>query len=121
MSKSASFLVTGGLGFLGSALVRHLAGTGACVRVLDSLLPQSGGNPRNVAGANGKVDVQVEDVRNRDAVNRVVAGVDLVYHLAGPSGPDDSGTALYDELDIACLGTWHVLEAVRLHAPKTRV
>ena len=121
MTKPKTVLVTGGLGFLGSALVRRLAADGACVRVLDSLLPQSGGNPRNLTGITPKVDVQIEDVRNRDAVNRAVTGADLVFHLAGPANPDDQASALYDDLDIACLGTWHVLEAIRLHAPRARL
>ena len=114
-------LITGGLGFIGSTLARTLVARGAKVRVLDSLLPQSGGSLRNVDGIQRQLEIHVEDTRDRDMVYRAVEGCDLVFHLAGPSAPGVMQTDWYSELDIACLGTLHVLDAVRVQAPGARV
>jgi UDP-glucose 4-epimerase len=114
-------LVTGGLGFLGSALVAALVERGARARVLDSLLPQFGGSPRHLNGIAGRVEVVIEDTRNRDVVNASVEGVDAVFHLAGPAGPGASGGDYVTDLDVACLGTWHLLEALRVYAPRSRL
>jgi UDP-glucose 4-epimerase len=114
-------LITGGLGFIGSTLARSLLDRGAKVRVLDSLLPQSGGTLRNVDGIQRQLEIQVEDTRDRDMVYRAVDGCDLVFHLAGPSAPGVMQSDWYSELDIACLGTLHVLDAVRVRSPGARV
>lgn len=114
-------LVTGGLGFLGSALARALVAEGAHVRILDSLLPQGGGNPRRLNGLGAAVDVVVEDTRSRDIVNHVVAGCDLVFHCAGSDGVSAPTQDWYSEVDIACVGTLHVLDAARVYAPQAHV
>lgn len=116
-----SVLVTGGLGFIGAALATFLCRAGARVRVLDALLPQSGGSPRNLGDAASDIDVIIEDARSRDAVNRAVAGCDVVFHLAGPSSPGALPVDWYTEIDIACAATLHVLEATRLYAPEARL
>jgi UDP-glucose 4-epimerase len=114
-------LVTGGLGFVGSAVVRALTAAGAQVRVLDALLPQGGGSPRNVAGHVAPGNLILDDVRSRDAVDTAVRGVDAVFHLAGASGISALAPDWFTEIDTACLGTLHLLEAVRLRAPTARV
>jgi UDP-glucose 4-epimerase len=72
-------LVTGGAGFIGSNLVRCLAAAGDHVRVLDDL---STGSLDNLADTNGMADITIGDIRDQDALARVIAGVDVVYHLA---------------------------------------
>lgn len=114
-------LVTGGLGFVGNAVVRRLSAAGAAVRVLDSLLPTGGGSPRNLRGVAGDVDVIIDDTRSRDAVDRAVRGCDVVFHLAGHAGVSALAPDWYSEIDSACLGTLNVLEAVRVQAPTARV
>lgn len=114
-------LVTGGLGFLGSALVRALARAGATVRVLDSLLPQGGGSPRHLDGVGGNVTVTIEDTRSRDIVNHLVTGCDVVYHCAGHDGISALAMDWYSEMDVSCIGTLHVLDAARVYAPQAHV
>jgi UDP-glucose 4-epimerase len=114
-------LVTGGLGFVGSAVVRQLAAEGAAVRVLDSLLPLGGGSPRNLIGVREGVDVIIDDTRSRDAVDRAVRDCDVVFHLAGHAGFSALAPDWYSEIDSACLGTLNVLEAIRVHSPDTRM
>jgi nucleoside-diphosphate-sugar epimerase len=72
-------LVTGGAGFIGSSLVRSLAGDGHAVRVLDDF---STGRKENLDGVDGDLEVLEGDVRDPAAVARAVAGAELVYHLA---------------------------------------
>jgi UDP-glucose 4-epimerase len=72
-------LVTGGAGFIGSNLVRALAGAGDTVRVLDDF---STGRPENLDGVDGLVEVVEGDVRNQLQVRKAVVGTEVVYHLA---------------------------------------
>ncbi len=58
-------MITGGLGFIGSNLARALAELGADVLLVDSLIPDYGGNLFNIAGIEDRVRVNVADVRQR--------------------------------------------------------
>ncbi len=83
MSK---FLVTGGSGFIGSALVRGLLANGATrVAVVDNLLT---GKEENLAEIRGAVDLHKVDIRDYAGVRKAMEGVDCVYHEAAiPSVP----------------------------------
>jgi UDP-N-acetylglucosamine/UDP-N-acetyl-alpha-D-glucosaminouronate 4-epimerase len=72
-------LVTGGAGFIGSSLVRALAGDGHSVRVLDDL---STGRAGNLDGVAGDVELLEGDVRDPAAVAKAVDGAEVVHHLA---------------------------------------
>ena len=69
----AQFLVTGGSGFIGSHLCRKLLGEGHGVRVLDNL---SSGKRANLSDVAGDIDFHEADLRDEDAVQRAVKGVD---------------------------------------------
>ncbi|MDO8607347.1 MAG: SDR family NAD(P)-dependent oxidoreductase [Phaeospirillum sp.] len=76
----ARILVTGGAGFIGSALVRLLAAHGADVVVLDNLV---NGKRENLAGLDpARTRLAVADIRDDKAVEQLLDGVDVVYHLA---------------------------------------
>ena len=77
-------LVTGGAGFIGSAVVHALAAAGHDVRILDAGLPQAhlAGLPESVAG----VPVELGDVRDPVVVARALRGVDAVCHQAAKVG-----------------------------------
>ena len=72
-------LVTGGAGFIGSSLVRSLAGDGHTVRVLDDLSTR---RARNLDGVTGDVELLEGDVRDPATVAKAVAGAEVVHHLA---------------------------------------
>lgn len=73
-------LVTGGAGFIGSELVRQLATQGAQVIVVDNLV---NGRRENLAGLPAdRVHLAVVDVREGQRLAELLAGVDIVFHLA---------------------------------------
>ena len=82
----SEFVVTGGAGFIGSALVRGLVAQGASrVTVVDNLLT---GNDRNLAGVAGPVDFRRVDIRNYDELLPCMQGAEIVFHEAAiPSVP----------------------------------
>ena len=67
-------MITGGLGFIGSNLAHRLAALGADVLLVDSLIPDYGGNLFNIAGIEGQVTVNVADVRQSSTMNYLVQG-----------------------------------------------
>lgn len=114
-------LVTGGLGFIGSALTRRLASLGTQVEVLDSLVPTHGGLRFNLKGAGRRVRVHVGDACDAALVERLVKGADAVFHLAGQSSHLDSMEAPLGDLDRNCRASLTVLEACRKTVPAARV
>ncbi|HVU32750.1 MAG TPA: NAD-dependent epimerase/dehydratase family protein [Opitutaceae bacterium] len=114
-------LVTGGLGFIGSNLVRELLRLGARVTIVDNLAPAYGGNRHNLAGVASRVRVHVADLRDSPRLPRFVAGQDFLFNLAGQTSHMDSMTDPETDLDINCRAQLAILEACRLHNPAIRV
>ncbi len=68
-------LVTGGLGFIGANLAHRLVELGAHVTLVDSLIPEYGGNYQNIAGLDrDRVRVNIADVRDEYSMNYLVQG-----------------------------------------------
>lgn len=79
-------VITGGAGFIGSALVRALLQSGAArVTVIDNF---SSGKRENLAEVSGRVDVLEADIRDYESIAMAIAGAPVVFHLAAiPSVP----------------------------------
>lgn len=104
-------LITGGAGFIGSHLADELLRTGYEVRVLDNLTPQvHGPDQRRPEYLDPEVELQVGDVRDAAAVERALAGVDYVVHLAAAVGVGQSMYAIADYTSVNNLGTAVLLE-----------
>jgi UDP-glucose 4-epimerase len=114
-------LVTGGLGFIGSNLARELVALGAKVTVVDALIPEYGGNLRNLAGIASKVTVHRTDVREHAKLARLVRGQDFLFNLAGQTSHMDSMTDPETDLEINCRAQLALLEACRQHNPGVRI
>jgi len=101
-------LVTGGAGFIGSALVRALAAAGFDARVLDDL---SAGDPANLEGTGA--ELVRGDVRDLDLVVGAARGCDVVFHLAAGAGVVESMNDPLTNFDQNGRGTLTALEAAR--------
>jgi UDP-glucose 4-epimerase len=114
-------MITGGLGFIGSNLARQLVSLGARVLVIDSLIPEYGGNLFNIAGIEDRVRVNIADVRQQSTMNYLVRDNDVIFNLAGQVSHIDSMQDPYTDLEINCRSQLSLLEACRRHNPMVKV
>lgn len=114
-------MITGGLGFIGSNLARRLAEAGADVLIIDSLLPDYGGNLFNIAGFEGRVRVNIADVRQGSTMNYLVQDRDVIFNLAGQVSHIDSMRDPETDLEINCRSQLNLLEACRHHNPGAKL
>jgi UDP-glucose 4-epimerase len=119
--KGRSVLITGGMGFIGANLARVLVKLGARVTVVDAMIPEYGGNTRNLAGMETKVKVHRIDVREHAKVARLVRGQDFLFNLAGQTSHMDSMTDPETDLEINCRAQLALLEACRKNNPGVRI
>jgi UDP-glucose 4-epimerase len=106
-------MITGGLGFIGSNIARRLAELGADVLLMDSLIPDSGGNFFNIDGIADRVRVNIADVRQESTMNHLVRDREVIFNLAGQVSHIDSMQDPYTDLDINCRSQLSILEACR--------
>jgi nucleoside-diphosphate-sugar epimerase len=119
--RDSRVLITGGLGFIGSALARRLAGAGAQITLVDSLIPQYGGNLFNIAGIEDRVCVNISDVRDAHSMAYLVQGQDYLFNLAGQNSHLDSMVDPFSDLEINCHAQLSILEACREHNPGVKI
>lgn len=111
----ADVLVTGGLGFIGSALARRLVGLGAKITLVDSLIPEYGGNPFNIHDIRDRVTVDLTDVRDTAAMSALIKNRQFLFNLAGQTSHLDSMTDPLTDLNINAAAQLQILEACRQH------
>jgi len=119
--RGRAVMITGGLGFIGSNLARQLVDLGADVLLVDSLIPDYGGNLFNIDGIAGRVRVNVADIRQQSTMNYLVQGRDVIFSLAGQVSHIDSMRDPYTDLDINCRSQLTVLEACRNFNAKVKI
>jgi nucleoside-diphosphate-sugar epimerase len=119
-SKS-DVLVTGGLGFIGSALARRLVALEAKVTLIDSLIPEYGGNLFNIRDIEKRVTVHRTDVRDAAAMAELVRGRDFLFNLAGQTSHLDSMSDPLTDLEINTNAQLFILEACRSHNPAIKI
>ena len=114
-------LITGGLGFIGSNLAHRLVAEGAQVLLVDSLVPEYGGNLFNIEDIKDQVQVNVSDVRDAHSMRYLVQGQDYLFNLAGQTSHMDSMADPYTDLEINCRAQLSILEACRHHNPSIKI
>jgi UDP-glucose 4-epimerase len=116
-------LVTGGLGFIGSNLAIRLLELGAHVVVVDSLIPETGGNTFNIETVQDhpRLSVRTVDVRDVLAMERLVRDQAVIFNLAGQVSHIDSMQDPFTDLEINCRSQLALLEACRRNAPEAKV
>ncbi len=114
-------LITGGLGFIGSNLARRLADAGARLILVDSLIPDYGGNLYNLAGYTDRVTINIADVRDEHSMDYLVQGQDILFNLAGQTSHLDSMRDPYTDLEINVRSQLSILEACRKKNPAIKI
>lgn len=114
-------LITGGLGFIGSNLARKLVEMGAEVTLVDSLIPQYGGNLFNVDDFKEKVTINISDIRDKFSIAYLVKGKDYLFNLAGQTSHIDSMASPQTDLDINASAQISILEACRNTNPEIKL
>jgi len=114
-------MITGGVGFIGSNLAHRLVELGADVLLVDSLIPEYGGNLFNIRDIQDRLRLNIADVRQDSTMNYLVRHVDVIFNLAGQVSHIDSMRDPYTDLEINCRAQLSLLEACRRNNPKAKV
>ena len=116
--RGARALITGGLGLIGSAIARRLAALGADVLLLDSMIPEYGGNLANIAGIRDRVTVNIADIRGGYALRHLLHGQDFLSSTwRRRQVTSILMSAPEDDLAINCTAQLQLLEACRAVNP----
>jgi UDP-glucose 4-epimerase len=114
-------LITGGMGFIGSTLAMRLVAMGAEVTLVDSLIPEYGGNLFNINGIKDQVRVNISDVRDEHSMKYLVRDQDFLFNLAGQTSHLDSMQDPFTDLEINCRAQLSILETCRKHNPHIKI
>jgi CDP-paratose 2-epimerase len=117
-----SILITGGAGFIGVNSALHFAKRGWQVSILDNLSRK--GTEKNLAWINQStigIDFHQIDIRDFDSLRRVIERVkpDMLLHLAAQVAVTTSYVNPREDFEVNALGSFNILEAVRLYSPET--
>jgi UDP-glucose 4-epimerase len=115
--EGARVVITGGLGMIGSALARRLVALDAEVLIVDSMVPEYGGNLANIDSIRDRVVVNIGDIRGGYVLRYLLAGQDFLFNLAAQTSHLDSMTAPGEDLAINCAAQLQLLEACRAVNP----
>lgn len=119
--KDRKVLILGGLGFIGSNLAIRLIQEGASVTIIDSMLPDYGGNLTNIEPIKDVVKINYSDIRDTFSMDYLVRGVDVIYSMAGQTSHIESMTDPMTDLDINVRSQLSILESCRKHNPKVKI
>ena len=116
-----SILITGGAGFIGVHSARHFHELGFGVTVLDNLGRKGAAENLDWLKKTCPVNFVRADIRDRNAMERIVGEIqpDALLHLAAQVAVTTSVAQPRMDIETNALGTFNMLEAVRLKSPKT--
>jgi UDP-glucose 4-epimerase len=114
-------MITGGVGFIGSNLARQLVDLGAEILLVDSLIPEYGGNLFNIRDIASRLRLNIADVRMQSTMEALVRDRDVIFNLAGQVSHIDSMRDPYTDLEINCRAQLSILEACRKYNRNVRV
>ncbi len=114
-------LITGGVGFLGSALARALIDLNVEVTLVDNFDPDGGANLFNLNGIEDRVRVIRADIQNEEPMRAALQGQDFLFNLAGLMSHVGSMLDPFKDLAANAGGHVRLLELCRLHNPQIRI
>jgi UDP-glucose 4-epimerase len=109
------------MGFIGSNLARRLVTLGAKVTLIDSLIPEYGGNLFNIEDIASKVRVNISDVRDKYSLRYLVQNQDYLFNLAGQTSHLDSMLDPFTDLEINTHTQLSILEVCRKYNPDIKI
>ncbi|HTQ32819.1 MAG TPA: NAD-dependent epimerase/dehydratase family protein [Stellaceae bacterium] len=119
--RDARVAVTGGIGLIGSALARRLVDLGAEVLLIDSMIPEGGGNIANIATIRDRVRVNIADIRDAAAMRHLLAGQEFLFDLAAQTSHLDSMNQPFEDHAINATAQLRLLETCRAVAPDINI
>lgn len=119
--NNKNVLITGGLGFIGSNLAIRLVELGANVTIIDSLIPEYGGNLKNIEPIKDKITINFSDVRDEFSIKYLIKNKDYLFNLAGQTSHIDSMTNPFQDLEINTKAQLSILEACRKYNPTIKI
>lgn len=111
--NNKNILITGGAGFIGSHLARRLVGLGGRVTIIDAMIPEYGGNLRNIEDIRKHIYLNFSDVRDRNSMKYLVKNQDYLFNLAGQTSHMDSMQDPFTDLEINSRAQLAILETIR--------
>jgi nucleoside-diphosphate-sugar epimerase len=114
-------IISGGLGFIGSNLAIRLVSYGAVVTLVDSLIPEYGGNWWNIEPVKNQVKINISDVRDEYSIRNLIQGQDYFFNLAGQTSHLDSMQNPFTDLEINSKAQLSILEACRKYNPTIKI
>jgi UDP-glucose 4-epimerase len=119
--KGKRVLVTGGLGFIGSTLVRRLVRAQANVTVIDACFPDQGANLFNVKDVLDDIVLVVTDIGTIDEVSSYIVDQEIIFNLAACTSHISSLHNPMQDLERNCVSQLRFLNALRELSPQTRI
>jgi len=113
--------ITGGAGFIGSTLARRLCDLGAKVTIVDSLIPNYGGNLFNLHGYENRLRLNLSDIRDPFSLEAILRDQAVIFNLAGQTSHMDSMADPTTDLEINCKAQLSLLEICRKINPDARI
>lgn len=113
-------LVIGGLGFIGSNLVRECVRYKHQVSVYDNLDPHAGGNLYNIHDIKDDVEVHYHDILDFDRLAEHIVGKDIIVNCAASTSHPFSMREPWLDMDVNCRGVINILEAIRRYNPEAK-
>lgn len=119
--RNCPVLVTGGMGFIGSNLVRRLVSLGASVTVIDLNLTDYGAHSHNLADIASSVEIVTADIGDNAATAAAIGKAAIVFNLAGQTSHADSMTRPAADLALNQAANLRFLEQIRALNPALRI
>ncbi|HPX62005.1 MAG TPA: GDP-mannose 4,6-dehydratase [Deltaproteobacteria bacterium] len=119
--NGSRILITGGAGFIGANLAIELISRGAAVTLVDSMIPEYGGNLFNIEAVRSEVTLNISDVRDEYSMKYLIQGQDYLFNLAGQTSHLDSMQNPYPDLEINARAQLSILESCRKYNPDIKI